>query len=46
MWPTNLMGKARIELQLEPTEDLTEDDIETRQLGYTVIYLALVMYTI
>lgn len=46
MWPTNLMGKARIELQLEPTEDLTEDDIEMRQFGYTVIYLALVMYTI
>lgn len=46
MWPTSLMGKARIELQLEPTEDLTEDDIETRQFGYTVIYLALVMYTI
>lgn len=46
MWPTNLMGRARIELQLEPTEDLTEDDIETRQFGYTVIYLALVMYTI
>lgn len=44
MWPTNLMGRARIELQLEPTEDLTEDDIETRQFGYTVIYLALVMY--
>lgn len=46
MWPTNLTGKARIELQLEPTEDLTEDDIEMRQFGYTVIYLALVMYTI
>lgn len=46
MWPTNLTGKARIELQLEPTEDLTEDDIERRQFGYTVIYLALVMYTI
>lgn len=46
MWPTNLMGRARIELQLEPTEDLTEDNIETRQFGYTVIYLALVMYTI
>lgn len=46
MWPTKLMGRARIELQLEPTEDLTEDDIETRQFGYTVIYLALVMYTI
>lgn len=46
MWPTNLMGRARIELQLEPTEDLTEDDIETRQFGHTVIYLALVMYTI
>lgn len=46
MWPTNLTGKARIEIQLEPTEDLTEDDIEMRQFGYTVIYLALVMYTI
>lgn len=46
MWPTNLTGKARIELQLEPTDDLTEDDIEMRQFGYTVIYLALVMYTI
>ena len=46
LWPTNLMGKARIELQLEPTEDLPQDDILMRQFGYTVIYLALVMYTI
>ena len=45
MWPTNLMGRARIELQLEPTEDLTEDDMLVRQFGYTVIYLALVVYT-
>ena len=44
MWPTNLMGKARMELQLEPT-DITEDDVEMRQFGYTVIYLVLVIYT-
>ena len=45
MWPTNLMGRARIELQLEPDEHLTDDDIAMRQFGYTVIYLALVIYT-
>ena len=45
IWPSNLMGKARIELQLEP-QNITEDDIAMRQFGYTVIYLALVMYTI
>ena len=44
LWPTNLMGKARIELQLEPT-DITEDDVEMRQFGYTVVYLVLVIYT-
>lgn len=45
MWPTNLTGRARIELQLEPTDNLTGDDIAIRQFGYTVIYLALVLYT-
>ncbi len=44
IWPTNLMGKARMELQLEPT-DITEDDVEMRQFGYTVIYIVLVIYT-
>lgn len=44
IWPTNLMGKARMELQLEP-KDITEDDVEMRQFGYTVIYIVLVIYT-
>lgn len=44
-WPTTLMGKARIELQLADEENLTADDIAMRQFGYTVIYLALVIYT-
>lgn len=44
-WPGNLMTKARIELQLEPSS-MPADDILLRQFGYTVIYLALVMYTI
>lgn len=44
VWPTNEMGAARIQLQLEPAGD-SEDDILIRQFGYTVIYLALVMYT-
>ena len=46
LWPTNLMGKARIELQLEPKEEMSEDDILVRQFGYTIIFLALVIYTI
>ena len=45
IWPTNMMGKARIELQLEP-KNIPEDEILMRQFGYTVIYLALVMYTV
>ena len=43
-WHTNLMGKARIDLQLEPP-NITEDQILMRKFGYTVIYLALVIYT-
>lgn len=45
VWPTNEMGVARIQLQLEPA-GYSEDDILIRQFGYTVIYLALVMYTV
>lgn len=45
VWPSNMMGKARIELQLEP-KNIPEDEILMRQFGYTVIYLALVMYTV
>lgn len=43
-WHTNIMGKARVELQLEP-QNITEDQQLMRKFGYTVIYLALVMYT-
>lgn len=45
IWPTNMMGKARIELQLEP-KNISEDNVAMRQFGYTVIYLAFVIYTI
>lgn len=45
VWPSNMMGKARIELQLEPS-NITDDEILMRQFGYTIIYLALVMYTV
>lgn len=52
MWPTTLMGKARMELQLDYTliddgqqGQLSADDNEMREFGYTVIYLALVIYT-
>ena len=44
-WPTNLMGKARVELQVEQA-GLAYTDMVARQFGYTIIYLALVIYTI
>lgn len=46
VWPTNLMGKARIELQLEPTDRMSDDDILARKFGFTIIFIALVIYTI
>lgn len=44
-WPTNLMGKARIELQLEPNNISSENQL-IRKFGYTVIFLVLVVYTV
>lgn len=44
-WPTNLLGKVRIEMQLEPAGS-SEDNIVLRKMGYTVLYLMLVFYTI
>ena len=44
-WPTNLMGKARMELQLEPDSISAENKL-IRKFGYTVIFLILVVYTI
>lgn len=40
------MGKARVELQLEPTDRMSDDDILTRKFGFTIIFIALVIYTI
>ena len=45
VWPTNLLGKIRIEMQLEPT-GVSEDNIILRKMGYTVLYLMLVFYTV
>ena len=46
VWPTNLMGKARVELQLEPKDDMSDDDILARKFGFTIIFIALVIYTV
>lgn len=45
VWPTNLMGQVRLEMQWEPPE-YTDDNLLLRKLGYTVLYLILVFYTI
>lgn len=43
-WPTNLMGTLRIDMQMDA--NLTEDNQLLRQLGYVVLFLVLVFYTI
>ena len=43
-WPTNLMGRLRISMQMDA--NLTEDNRTLRQLGYVVLFLVLVFYTI
>ena len=43
-WPTNLMGTLRVDMQMD--EDLTQDNQLLRQLGYVVLFLVLVFYTI
>lgn len=45
MWPSNLMGIVRLEMQLEP-EELDDDNLLLRKLGYTILFLLLVFYTI
>lgn len=42
IWPTNLMGKLRLEMQL--AEEDNEADYS--QIGYTIAYLVLVIYTV
>ena len=44
VWPTNLLGTVRIQMQLEPPE-LSEDNVTLRKAGYTVLYLMIVFYT-
>lgn len=43
-WPTNLMGRLRISMQMDA--NLTEDNQTLRKLGYVVLFLVLVFYTI
>lgn len=44
LWPTNLMGTIRLEMQWE--EGSNDDNILLRKVGYTIMYLVLVFYTI
>ena len=43
-WPTNLMGVVRLDLQLD--NEVTEENQLLRRLGYTVLFLILVFYTV
>lgn len=45
LWPTNLMGKARIDTQLE-VDGKDGDNTLISQFGNTIIFLALVIYTV
>lgn len=45
VWPTNLMGKARIEAQLK-VDGEDGDNTLIRQFGFTIIFLGLVIYTV
>ena len=42
VWPTNLMGVLRLEMQLSDGED----EADYSKIGYTIAYLVLVIYTI
>ncbi len=44
LWGTNLMGTLRLEMQMD--SNLTEDNQLLRQLGYVVLFLVMVFYTI
>lgn len=47
VWPTNLMGKARIEAQLlVEGEDEEGDNTLVRQFGYTLLFVGFVIYTV
>ena len=44
LWPTNLMGKVRIDMQLETNEN--KDNQLLNKVGYTILYMVFVFYTI
>ena len=44
LWPTNLMGKVRIDMQLETNE--SKDNQLLNKVGYTILYMVFVFYTI
>lgn len=43
-WPTNLMGTLRIDMQMNA--NLTEDNQLLSRLGYVVLFLVMVFYTV
>lgn len=43
-WPTNLMGVVRLDMQMD--NGVTEENQILRRLGYTVLFLILVFYTV
>ena len=43
-WPTNLMGIVRIDMQMDA--NVTEDNLILRKLGYVILFLVLVFYTV
>ena len=45
LWPTNLMGRARLELQLEPQGNSEENNL-IRKFGWSIIFIGMVMYTV
>ena len=44
LWPTNLMGKARMEVQIGGNS--SEENLLVNEFGYTLIFVALVIYTV
>ena len=45
-WNTNFAGKARIELQLGEAYELSENNAVLNKIGWTIVYLILIFYTI
>ena len=45
LWPTNLMGEIRIQMQLE-RNDSSDDNVLLEQVGYTILFIMFFFYTI